>query len=161
MTLRDPHIASRCVETKTLIAQASRWALYDPALGAHLAAYLTVLITGLVEESIERLVRRRVEIIGDPEIVNFVSNAIDRQFRNPDYSTISGLLRQFSDMYQNSFRTKIPHDSSEAVALNSIIGNKNSLAHTGTAKLSLTVSDLDGLRYGELLRSCGADIGSY
>ncbi|MFH1486340.1 MAG: hypothetical protein ABIH46_09735, partial [Chloroflexota bacterium] len=68
--------------------------------------------------------------------------AVDQRFRNPDYGTISGLLKQFSPAYQQSFVKRIPPTGSEASALNSMLTNKNALAHVGISKLQLTVSDV-------------------
>lgn len=143
MTLHDPHVIDRCAEIEGLLTEAAVWASQDAKLGAHLAAYITVLITGLLEDCIEYLVVQRVGKTQDSEVQNYVKAVIKERFRNPDWGAISGLLGQFSDNYKHEFGSKIRHDGSEADALNSIVTNKNSLAHIGTANLQVTVGNVD------------------
>ena len=143
MTLKDPSISQRCHEMEGLLADAAGWASRDEKLEAHLAAYLSVLITGMVEVCIEHLVSQRAGKAQDQEVQDFVSEALHQRFRNPDWGTINGLLGQFSTLYQQRFTERIPHDGSAATALNSIVDNKNSLSHTGIWKLQMTVADVD------------------
>ena len=143
MTLKDPYISQRCREIEGLLTDAAGWASSDEKLGAHLAAYLSVLITGMVEDCIEYLVSQRVGKTQDREVQDFVSETLRQRFRNPDRGRISDLLKQFSTSYQQRFAKRIPHDGSAATALRSIVENKNSLSHTGTWKLQMTVADAD------------------
>ena len=144
MTPNDLYVSDRCAEIERLLTDAKGWASQDERLGAHLAAYLTVLITGMVESCIEHLVMQRVGKAQDPEVVRYVSQVLEQRFRNPDWSTISGLLRQFSDEYRREFAERIPHDSQEAGALASIVNSKNELAHVGAWKQQLTIGDVEG-----------------
>lgn len=144
MTLTDPYIVKRCSEIEGLLVNAKVWASNDEKLGAHLAAYICVLILGVLEDCVEHLVGQRVDKTGDNEIRNYVVKVIDERFRNPDWGKISGLLGEFSQEYKTIFTHKIAHDGTEAIALQGIVDNKNSLAHAGTSKLNLTVTDVDG-----------------
>ena len=144
MTVKDPYISKRCDEIEALLIDAAGWTLYDEKLGAHLAAYISVLILGVLEDCIEHLVARRVGKAGDNEITNYIGKVIGERFRNPEYGSISGLLGEFSKEYKTTFTDKIAHDGIEATALQGIVDNKNSLAHVGTSKLNLTVKDVDG-----------------
>jgi len=143
MTLNEPYIVARCNEIKILLANAKVWASINEKLGAHLAAYICVLIVGVMEDCIEHLIAQRVGQTGDKEITNYIRKVLGERFRNPEYGSISGLLKEFSDEYQQRFREKISHDGSESTALASIIGNKNSLAHVGTEKLQMSVEDVE------------------
>jgi hypothetical protein len=151
----DPYVSGRCAEIERLMADAKGWAEQDERLGAHLAAYLTVLITGMVESCIEHLVMQRVGKAQDPEVSRYVSQALEQRFRNPDWSTISGLLRQFSDDYRREFAARIPPNSSGADALASIIGNKNEMSHVGSWKQQLTIGDVEGY-YRRIVRVLAA-----
>ena len=144
MTLTGSYIANRCSEIEGLLADAASWAKKDEKLGAHLAAYICILILGVLEDCVEHLVGQRVDKTGDNEIRNYIVKVIDERFKNPDWGKISGLLGEFSQEYKREFTDKIPHNSNEATALQDIITNKNSLAHTGTSKLNLTVMDVEG-----------------
>jgi hypothetical protein len=85
VTQQDPYVGSRCAEIHAFIADALLWSANDPKLGAHLAAHVTVLITGVVEDCIEFLVSKRVGRTGDHEVQNYVSQAVHQRFRNPDH----------------------------------------------------------------------------
>lgn len=143
MMLKDPYIVKRCAEIEVLLTDAASWASNNEKLGAHLAAYISVLIMGVLEDCIEHLVAIRVNKTQDHEIQHYVVHTLDRFFKNPNRNAISGLLKEFSEDYQRKFRERISYDGSEATALESIRGNKNSLAHVGTEKLQMTVSDVD------------------
>jgi hypothetical protein len=143
VTLHDPYIVRRCSEIEGILVDATVWASSNEKLSAHLAAYISVLILGVLEDCIEHLVVQRVDKTGDGEIRNYMVKIIDERFRNPDWGSISGLLGEFSPAYKTTFTHKIAHDSAEATALQGIVDNKNSLAHVGTSKLNLSVADVD------------------
>lgn len=144
MTVTDAYVIGRCGELEGLLSEAVFWSSNDDRLGANLAAYVTVLIVGMLEDCIEHLVTLRAEKTGDNEVGNYIAKTLRNHFRNPDYGSISGLLKQFSEEYQRSFREKISPEGTEADALMSIVDNKNELAHVGTWKLQLTVGDVTG-----------------
>jgi hypothetical protein len=143
VTFSDPYITSRCNEVDVLIKDATSWASSDAKLGAHLATYLNVMILGVVEDCIEHLIENRAGKSGDIEIKAFVHKITDRQFRNPDYGAICELLKEFSDQYCNLFKSKIISNGSEATALQSVVINKNNLAHTGIFNLTMSLNDAD------------------
>jgi hypothetical protein len=141
--LKNPYVSKRCAEIERLLTDAASWAKKDPKLGAHLASYICVLILGVLEDCVEHLIAQRVDKTGDNEIRNYIVKVIGERFKNPDWGAISGLLGEFSAEYKITFAHKIAHDSSEADALQGIVDNKNSLAHVGTSKLNLNVTDVD------------------
>ena len=143
MTPKDPYICEKCDEIERLLIDAASWAKKDEKLGAHLAAYICVLILGVLEDCVEHLVAQRVDKTGDNEIRNYIVKVIGERFKNPDWGAISGLLGEFSQEYKRAFADKILHNGTEAGALQDVIINKNSLAHAGTSKLNLTVTDVD------------------
>ena len=143
MTPQDSYIVNRCTEIEVLLADAAVWASNNEKLGAHLAAYISVLTVGLLEDCIEHLVNQRVSKTNDNEIKHYVREVLHQRFRNPDYGAISGLLGEFSKEYKKAFADKITHNGMEATALQGILDNKNSLAHEGTDKLQMSVNDVD------------------
>lgn len=143
MTLQDPYLIKRCDEIEALLVEADGWASGDYKLGANLAAYVTVLIVGVIEDCVEYLAAQRVQTTHDSEIEHYVVQSIHQGFRNPDHGAISGLLKMFSDDYQLRFKQRIPHDGKAALALQSVVGNKNALAHVGTSNLQLTIKEVD------------------
>jgi len=145
VSIKDIYIKDRCNEIESLLTNITSWSNQNQGseLSAHLAAYTSVIITGMLEDCIEYLVSQRVGKLNDNEIKNYVCCNINKHFRNADYSAISGLLKEFSSDYQKKFSEKIIPNGTEATALESIIGNKNSLAHFGTSKLEMTTKDID------------------
>ena len=142
MTPQNPYVTNRCGEIDTLISDALRWSGNDSKLASHLAAYISVLIVGVVEDCIEYLIGARVKKTQDPEIHNYIVRVIAQRFRNPNYDKIAEMLNDFSKAYQETFKATIARDGSEADALQSLVDNKTALAHFGTTKLNLTLSDV-------------------
>ena len=143
MMLRDTYIIDKCKDIEDLLLDAANWSSKNEKLGAHLAAYISVLIIGMLEDCIEHLVEQRTGKTGDPEIQHYVTLVLGQRFKNPDHSSISGLLKEFSDEYQSAFKEKISYNGKEATDLKSILDNKNSLAHLGTRKLQMSIKDID------------------
>lgn len=143
MTLQDPYLIRRCDEIEVLLVEADNWASGDYKLGANLAAYVTVLIVGVIEDCVEYLVAQRVRKTRDSEVEHYVVQSLQQGFRNPNHGAISGLLKMFSEDYQRRFKQRIPHDGKEAIALQSVVGNKNALAHVGTSHLQLTIKEVE------------------
>ncbi len=142
MTFRDAYVAARCAEIQNLLDNAARWSSTDEELGAHLAAYISVLLLGVIEDCTEHLIAQRVARTKDAHVHHYVCLVLDQRFRNPDHGAISGLLKEFGDDYQTLFKDKFPHTGKEAEALQAIVDNKNSLAHVGTRKLEMTLADV-------------------
>jgi hypothetical protein len=142
VTVSDPYTVKRCAEIEALLKDAASWAK-DEKLGAHLAAYISVLTVGLLEDCIEYLVNQRASKTNDNEVKNYVRLVLHQRFKNPDYGAISGLLGEFSQEYKKAFADKITHNGREATALQAMLDNKNSLAHEGIDKLQMSVGDVD------------------
>lgn len=146
----DKHIADRFEDIAALMADAKKWAKFDPRLDAHLAGYLCVLLTGAIEDAIERMVSLRVGSLGDRQIENYIIKVIAQRFRNPGWSAINGLLGEFSDEYKREWSHRFPPGDRVDESLQSIIRIKNTLAHTGTMILYVTLRDVQTY-YDEVL----------
>jgi len=139
----NPYVSRRCQEIEELLAFAKSWSDKDVKLGAHLAAYICVLFLGVLEDCVENLIEERAKRAGDTEVGNYVVKMIGDHFRNPDFGAICGLLGEFSRDYKDEFSAKIKPNGTEAEALQALVDNKNSLAHEGVCKLTLSVKDMD------------------
>ncbi|MBI4215788.1 MAG: hypothetical protein HY687_00100 [Chloroflexi bacterium] len=142
MTPQHPYVTGRCNEINTLLADLKVWSQGNDKLGAHLANYLCVVLSGVVEECVENLVAERAKKHQDAELVNYVREVVHKLFSNPEHGTISGLLGQFSPEYKSKFVEKIPHNGKEGTSLTSIVNTKNQIAH-GTNKFQLTLRDME------------------
>jgi hypothetical protein len=101
---------------------------------AYLAKFLVVYICGIYEEIIETLINEMVSHNSNTEISNFIENNLKRYFRNPDIGAIKGLLGSFNDDWKSIIDQIPPKYLS---ALNSIVSNKNALAHGGVINITL------------------------
>lgn len=100
----------------------------DKELESHIAKYLTVLVSGIYEESIETLLKECIQNGPiSPEIENFIVKQIGLMFRNPNQENIIKLLKQFSENWSSELKRKIEEINWDC--LNSICANKNLIAH--------------------------------
>ena len=138
----DQHISDRFSGVNNLISNAENWARIDGQLNAHLATYVCVMLSGEIEEAIERMILLRMHSLGDDETANYVTNVVGQRFRNPNWGTINGLLGQFSDQFKSAWTDRFPSQSRVAESLQSINNVKNSFAHTGSNSLHVTLEDV-------------------
>ena len=94
--LNNEYIADRFSAIAALISDAKDWANLDARLDAHLAAYVCVLLSGAIEDAIERIISLRIAALGDNETESYVIKVLGERFRNPDWGAINGLLGEFS-----------------------------------------------------------------
>jgi hypothetical protein len=107
----------------------------DQATQSYLARYLTVYICGVYEQSIEEIIWEHATIPGHEEIENFVANQMNKSFRNPDMSNIINLVKQFSTQWANELKNL---DTQYTDGINSIVNNKNLLAHGSSSVITLS-----------------------
>jgi len=107
----------------------------SPQLDSYLAQFLSVKLCGLYEESIEQMVRDRAQRTGDAAIAAYVSWAADKLFKNPDYSTIKGMIGTLDSQKAKQLDTRFTSD--KQLALNSIVTNRHSVAHGKPANVTM------------------------
>lgn len=100
----------------------------EDELRSHVAKYLTVLISGIYEDTIKNLLKESIQRESlTKETRNFIFKQIDIIFRNPLHKNINKLLSKFNKEWLIKLREKIKEENWEA--LNSIVNNKNNIAH--------------------------------
>jgi hypothetical protein len=109
--------------------------LQDPKISAMLAEYLTVLTCGIYEDCIEFLFGERAAASKDEQLRAFVTSAMNDRFKNPKYEKLKSLLEWFDVKYRKDFRSSIKDRTIES--LDSIVDNKNSIAHGKPANITL------------------------
>jgi len=102
---------------------------------SYLAKFLVVYVCGIYEESIECIMNERISKLKSKRVSNFVDGNIQRSFRNPNLSNVLGLLGKFDKDWKKEIH-KLPNKAT--AALNSICGNKNSIAHGTVCVITLT-----------------------
>jgi hypothetical protein len=136
----DTYVAERCSEIEANLDYAVQKSAEDPELGAYLAGYISVIISGVVEDCIEYLVVQRAERANDPELKEFVRNSIGQRLRNPRSEDIANMLAMFGSQYRESYQARVKQSSRSA--LGSIMSNRLSLAHTGFWQQPSTVNEV-------------------
>ncbi len=137
---QDAYVAGRCSEIECQLRYAAGKSSADPELGAYLAGYVSILISGVVENCIEHMVVQRARRVNDTQLQEFVRSSIARQFRNPRSQDIANMLAMFSHAYRSEYQSAVSFESREA--LGSVMANRISLAHQGSWQQPSTVSEV-------------------
>lgn len=103
---------------------------------SYLAYYLTVYISGIYEETIETIINEMINYnTVSFEIKAFIKLKLDKTFRNPSTENILKLLKDFNNLtWERSFKL-IPQINKDA--LDSIVNNKNLIAHGQPSTITL------------------------
>ncbi len=110
----------------------------DAEIASYLSSFLAVMVCGIYEECIEHLICQRAAKAQDSEIYQYVKSTVAESFRNPKFARIVEMLAKFSHVYANNMKNSIEEKSK--IALDSIVDNKNAIAHGRPA--NLTISDI-------------------
>lgn len=113
---------------------------YQEEVNSYFAQFLIVYICGLYEEIIETTVIEMTHKLGNQEIENYIKNSLNSYFRNSNTDKIIELFSKFNNQTWSNAIKALPEKNKSA--LNSIVTNKNSLAH-GQSSLNLTISDVE------------------
>jgi len=132
--IKDKFEVINCMITKAKIASRE-----NSELAIMLSSYLAVFISGIYEDCMESLFIQRAAQTGDSKVENFVKEAVHRMFRNPSFDNIIEILKCFDPSYKAILKTKVSTESISGI--NSIVTNKNNVAHGETA--SATIGDIE------------------
>ena len=138
--IQNTYVVTRCSEIDNTIRYAANKSANDADLGAHLADYISVLISGVVEDCIEHYVVERARKTHDAHVIEYVQTTIGQQFRNPRSEDIAEVLKRFGTDYRESYQKAVSQQAKEA--LRSVVNNRLSLAHVGTSQSNFTLNDV-------------------
>jgi len=143
--MRNAEISAKLSDIAALIRDSNAWANSIPgtSLAAHLATYIDVYILGVLEESIELLLRERAHQSKDGFVANYICQDINDKFKNPRRNSIGEILKKFDPSYSTAFYARYDQNCSEIKALDSINEIKKNLAHMGAYDLKLTLNDVE------------------
>jgi hypothetical protein len=111
----------------------------DDELTSHIAKYMTVLISGVFEESIKSILKESIQKETITNVTrSFIFKQIEITFRNPDHKNIKTLLNKFNKEWIKNLNNIIEDKNWES--LNSIVNNKNNIAHGNSS--SITFEDI-------------------
>ena len=106
--MRSTYVLSRFTEIDSAIDKAKSVAnsIGDLEVHAFFARYIVVFASGIYEDCIEHLFTEFAKKYGNAGIALFFSKMLDSHFRNPDYGSLKGLLRQVNPDYGDELETK-------------------------------------------------------
>ena len=139
--LKSPYVIDRLAEVEQALRRASDWGSEDPELSAYLAGYMIVLLCGVVEDCAEHLVSQRVSVGGDKELTSFLRARVSATFRNPDKQNFNKIVKDFGPECASTYKGRMPEGADDA--LESIVTNKNALAHGEPSKFNVTLGDVE------------------
>ena len=102
---------------------------------------LLILICAQFEKEITNFLTQRCASVSDEAVKSYISDHIQRSApRSLGLTDLSGLLGKFDPTYKEMFSRKIKENGQAATTYNSILTNRNSVAHGG--EISATFEDV-------------------
>ncbi|MGJ5151172.1 HEPN domain-containing protein [Bradyrhizobium sp. HKCCYLR1023] len=98
----------------------------DDYLRSHIANYVCVLLSGLLEAAIREIISACSERTSAPRMSSFVKSRMDG-FRNPDIEKITALLSSFDRAITERLESFWDEEIKDAIG--SIVGNRHLIAH--------------------------------
>ena len=135
MTMKSQYLKDKFESIRDNIEKAENVSKSNPEIASMMSSYLVVFISGIYEDCVEYLFIQRAGKNNDKEIESLVKTFIERQFRNPEYERIKELLGALDHKYKTEFRSKL--DIKNIEGINSIVTNKNSVAHGEVSNATL------------------------
>lgn len=98
----------------------------DQELLAHWSRYLCILVSGFLENALKELYGTYAQNKAQPRVANFVKARLET-FRNPNMERVLQLANSFSPEWREALERAAGSKVKDAV--DSIAGNRNSIAH--------------------------------
>jgi hypothetical protein len=98
----------------------------DDYLRSHIANYVCVLLSGLLESAVREIISACSERTSSPQMSNFVKSRMET-FRNPDIEKIAQLLSTFDKAIGDRLGEFWNEEIKDAIG--SIVGNRHLIAH--------------------------------
>jgi hypothetical protein len=109
--------------------------LSDPEIQSHWSRYLCVLVSGFIENSVELCLYEYSKNASSVHVSNFVSDRL-RKFQNPKMGPILELFGTFNPEWRARIETETRGRLADSV--NSIVTNRNKIAHGDSVTLSMS-----------------------
>lgn len=107
----------------------------EPEIQSHWARYLCVLVSGFLERSIRMIYGSYARSSAAPNVANFVEEEL-KYFQNPTMGKMLELARAFSPDWGAELKGATEGELKDAV--DSIVANKNNIAHGESVGITFT-----------------------
>jgi hypothetical protein len=111
----------------------------DPLTKAYLTYYLCVRVSGFIEDCVRTVFSDYVDANSKNSVKTFAIAKL-KKFPNPTWSAILALTKDFDENWAKQLKTNVDNSCSDAV--DSIVTNRNIIAHGGSS--SITLNELEG-----------------
>jgi RiboL-PSP-HEPN len=108
----------------------------DAELQAQLARFMCVLSSGLLEQAIISILEDYAKSRSHAHVARYVGFGLSR-LQNAKFEDIMILLARFDPLWRDHFEANTPAEVKDAI--DSIVNNRNQIAHGGQANISLVV----------------------
>lgn len=106
-----------------------------PELMSHFARYLSVLVSGHVEQSVKELVTEYVRVRSDAKVQRYVGNQL-KKLQNINQNKLRQLVESFNPEW---WQTISGDHVDELAALDSVTAVRNSVSHGGDSGITLLI----------------------
>jgi len=106
----------------------------DAEVKAYLTYYLCIRISGFIEDCVRFIFSEYVDANSQNSVTVFVTEKL-KKIPNPTWSAIVSLAKDFNDTWAVQLKANVDKPNSEAV--DSIVKNRNTIAHGGTSPITL------------------------
>jgi hypothetical protein len=111
----------------------------DPLIRAYLTYYLCIRVSGFIEDCVRTIFSDYVDTNSKNSVKTFAIGKL-KKFPNPTWSAILSLVKDFDSNWAEQLKLRI--DPSWSDGIDSIVSNRNTIAHGGSS--SITLNELDG-----------------
>jgi hypothetical protein len=118
-------------------------ALRNTEIENYIIRYLLIFCCAEFSELIREKISNRVRAVNDTYIVHFVEKNIDMRLRNPKMENIYKVLEQFNEGLKDELKKNV--DERIRTNWDSIIVNRNLVAHYTQCNISITITELKSL----------------
>jgi hypothetical protein len=115
----------------------------QPEIEAYLTRYLLILIYAAYEQKIRDILFEKAGSISDSSLSSFIKSltvTVTRRIRSAD---LNNLLERFSSEHKAEFSRTSQTNSKAWQAYNSIVSNRNIIAHDAAQSVTMTFEDLE------------------
>lgn len=129
----------RHLQLNALFRQVEEAAAGNQELYAHWAKYLTVLVSGFIEECVEEIFSNYVDNCSNAKTACFVKSSIAGMRSNPNYDKLRKIVSKFDANWARSLDEYSKQEGRQD-ALNSVMNVRHAVAHgrdTGITMSSL------------------------
>ncbi len=110
----------------------------DPIIKAYLTYYLCIRVSGFMEDCIRSIFSEYVDANSKDAAKNFIFAKL-KKIPNPTWGTITSISKEFDENWNSQLNKQVTKPYREA--LESIVSNRNVIAHGGTS--AITLRDLE------------------